>query len=86
MTARLAFSLTTTKGAPGPALLAMPGRVDRVELTDLSSGETLLRWEGPPIEASRLARTLRRDLAKLNVAEFRAAWLTEATLAEVSIA
>lgn len=80
MSARTAFRLTVTKGSPGPALFAMPGRVDRVEVADLASGEALLYWEGEPIAAARLARAIRRDLAKLDADGFRAAWLTEATI------
>lgn len=78
MSARTAYRLTVVKGSPGPALLALPGRLDRVELVELTSGETVLMWEGHPLEASRLARTLRRDLASMDAERFRAAWLEEA--------
>ena len=85
MNARIAYKVSVTKGAPGPALFAVPGRIDRVELVELASGETVLLWEGEPMEASRLTRALRRDLAKLNPNQFREAWLTEATIASGNV-
>ena len=81
MSARTAYRITVTKGAPGPALFAMPGRTDRVEVIELTSGESVLIWEGNATEAARLTRALRRDVAKLDADDFRAAWLTEATMA-----
>lgn len=77
MSARTAFRLTVIKGSPGPALLALPGRRDRVELVELASGETILMWEGHPLEVARLARTLRRDLATMDADRFRTAWLED---------
>jgi len=74
--ARTAFSLNVTHGSPGPAILGLPGRIDKVELVELASNETVLFWEGKPIEASRLAKALKRDLRNLSADEFREAWLT----------
>jgi hypothetical protein len=83
--ARTAYKVSVTKGAPGPALFAVPGRIDRVEVVELGSGETVLLWEGEPMEASRLTRALRRDLAKFTADQFREAWLTEATIASGNV-
>lgn len=85
MSARTAYRLTVIKGSPGPALLALPGRRDRVELVELTSGETVLIWEGHPLEVSRLARTIRRDLATMDAERFRAAWLENAVSPPVAI-
>ncbi|MEI6447120.1 MAG: hypothetical protein WCO96_04460 [Actinomycetes bacterium] len=79
MNARRAYRLTVTKGSPGPAVLAVPGRTDKVELIELASGETVLFWEGSPIEARRLSQTLKQDLRKLEADQFRQAWLAEMT-------
>jgi len=78
VSARTAYRLTVVKGSPGPALLALPGRRDRVELVELASGETVLMWEGHPLEAARLARTIRRDLGTMDADRFRSAWLENA--------
>ena len=73
--ARTSFSLNVTHGSPGPAILGLPGRIDKVELVELASSETVLFWEGKPMEAARLAKALKRDLRNLPAAEFREAWL-----------
>jgi len=75
VSARGAFRLAHTRGGAAPALLADPERVDRVEVVDIATGESVLFWEGSPREAARLARALRRDLERLDPAEFAAAWL-----------
>ena len=75
MSARSSYSLRITRGSPGPAALAMPGRSDQVELVDLTSGESVLFWEGPPVEAKRLAKALKRDLRTMTAETFKAAWL-----------
>lgn len=77
MSARGAYRLTHTRGGVGPAVLAAPDRTDRVEVVELSSGEVVLFWEGPPREASRLAKALRADLAALEPDAFAEAWLHE---------
>jgi hypothetical protein len=77
MSARTDFRLSLHRGSPGPAILALPGRVDRVELVELASGETVLYWEGKPEEARRLTRAIRRDLAKLETDAFRSTWLVD---------
>lgn len=75
MSARGDYRLTHNRGGAAPALLADPDRVDRVEIVAIATGESVLFWEGPPREAARLARALRRDLERLEPAEFAAAWL-----------
>lgn len=77
MSAADSFRLTVRRGSPGPALLAIPGRVDQVELVDITTGEAVLFWEGTPAEAGRLAKALRRDLRSMNATTFRAAWLED---------
>ena len=73
--ARTAFSLNVTHGSPGPAFLGLPGRIDKVELVELATNETVLFWEGKPMEAARLAKALKRDMRNLTATEFREAWL-----------
>jgi len=51
--------------------------VDKVELFDVASNETVLFWEGKPMEAARLAKALKRDMRKLTADEFRQAWLAQ---------
>jgi hypothetical protein len=75
--ARTAFSLNVTHGSPGPAILGLPGRIDKVELVELASNETVLFWEGKPIEAARLAKALKRDMRNMTAEDFREAWLSE---------
>lgn len=75
MNARGAYRLAHTRGGAAPALLADPDRIDKVEIVDIATGEVTLFWEGPPREAARLARALRRDLGRLSAEEFAAAWL-----------
>jgi len=53
----------------------MPGRSDQVELVDLTSGESVLFWEGSPVEAKRLAKALKRDLRTMTAETFKTAWL-----------
>ena len=72
---RSAYKLNVTHGSPGPAMLALPGRVDKVELVDLATSETVLFWEGKAVETARLAKALRRDMRKLTASQFREAWL-----------
>ena len=55
--------------------MGLPGRVDKVELVELATNETVLFWEGKPMEAARLAKALKRDMRHLTATEFREAWL-----------
>lgn len=77
MSASSAYRVRRKRGAPGPAVLAAPARIDQVELVELASGESVLFWEGPAVEAKRLAKALKRDLRSMDAQTFKTAWLTE---------
>jgi len=74
--ANRAYRLIVRRGGWAPAALADPARVDHVEVVEVDSGEVVLFWDCPPVEASRRARELRADLAQLPAEEFRARWAT----------
>jgi len=74
MTARRAFRLIVTRGGAGPAWLAGPRRIDHVEVVGIDSGEVVLLWDLPAVQAKRLVRALREDLGRLDADEFLAAW------------
>jgi hypothetical protein len=74
MTARRAYRLIVTRGGAGPAWLAGPRRIDHVEVVGLDSGEVVLFWDLPPVQAKRLVRALREDLNRLQADEFMDAW------------
>ncbi|HMD52125.1 MAG TPA: hypothetical protein VKG62_05365 [Solirubrobacteraceae bacterium] len=76
MRARNAYRLIVTRGGRTPALLADTSRVDHVEVVEIEGGEVVLFWDRPPHAASRLARGLRADLARLDAEEFLARWDT----------
>lgn len=74
MTARRAYRLIVTRGGSGPAWLARPERVDHVEVVEVHSGEVVLFWDLPALQARRLVRALREDLGRLDAEAFLAAW------------
>ena len=74
MRASRAYRLIVRRGGPAPAWLAGSGRLDHVEVVEVDSGEAVLVWDLAPRPASRLARTLREDLGRLEAEEFIAAW------------
>jgi hypothetical protein len=74
MTARRAYRLIVTRGGPGPAWLAGPRRIDHVEIVEIDSGEVVLFWDLPAVQARRLVRALREDLSRLEANEFLMAW------------
>ena len=76
MRARHAYRLILTRGGRAPALLADATRGDHIEVVEIDSGEVVLFWDRAPLEASKLARELRADLARLDAAEFIARWST----------
>jgi hypothetical protein len=76
MIAGRAYSLIVTRGGLTPAVLAHPERADHLEVVEIDSGEVVLFWDRAPLEASKLARELRADLARLDAAEFIARWST----------
>ncbi len=74
MTARRAYRLIVTRGGSAPAWLAGPGRVDHIEVVEVDSGEVVLFWDLPPVQAKRIVRALREDLGRLDAEAFLAAW------------
>jgi hypothetical protein len=72
--ARLVYDVRVTRGGRGPAFLAGPDRLDRVEVLDLQSGEVLYLWDLAPRHASRVLRALREDLNTMDADEFVEAW------------
>ncbi len=76
MKAGHAYRLIVTRGGLAPALLADHTRVDHIEVVEVDSGEVVLFWDQPPHAASKLARSLRADLAQLEAEEFITRWST----------
>ena len=77
MTARNAYRLIVTRGGSGPVWLAGPRRIDHVEIVGIDSGEVVLFWDLPAVQARRLVRALREDLNRLEADEFLSAWDAE---------
>jgi len=76
MRANRAYRLIVTRGGRAPALLADAERVDHIEIVEVDGGEVVLFWDRPAHAATRLARTLRAELAQLEAEEFIARWST----------
>jgi hypothetical protein len=74
--ARDAYRLIVTRGGLAPALLANPTRVDHIEVVEIDNGEVALFWDRAPHAASKLARELRADLARLDAEAFMTRWST----------
>ena len=74
MRARVVYEVRVTRGGRGPAFLAGPERLDRVEVLDLASGEVLYLWDLSPRHASRVLRAVREDLNSMEAEEFVEAW------------
>jgi hypothetical protein len=68
------YELLVRREGRGPALLAGPDRLDRVEVVEIASGEVELFWDTRPAQTGRLARALRADLAQLEGDAFVAKW------------
>jgi hypothetical protein len=68
------YELIVRREGRGPALLAGPDRLDRVEVLEIASGEVELFWDTLPAQTGRLARALRADLAQLESDAFLAKW------------
>ena len=62
------------RGSKLPAWLAGPGAVDRIEIVEIETAETVLFWDREPREAARMMRALRADLAQLEVEDLLAKW------------
>ena len=62
------------RGSRLPAWLAGPGTMDRLEIVEIETAETVLFWDRQPMEAGRMARALHADLVQLEVEDFLAKW------------
>ncbi len=62
------------RGSRLPAWLAGPGAVDRIEIVEIETAETILFWDREPREAAKMVRALRADLVALEVEDFLAKW------------
>ncbi len=74
MRANRRLRLLHGRGSRMPAWLAGPGRIDRLEIVDIETVETVLFWDREAREATRMARALHADLAQLEVEDFLAKW------------
>ena len=74
MKAKNAYRLIVGRTGRAPALLAEPDRLDHIEVVEIDSGEVAFFWDCRPGDTRRLARSLRADLAQLEVDEFLARW------------
>jgi hypothetical protein len=77
MRANRAYRLIVTRGGWVPAPFADSRRTDSIEIVQISSGEVVLFWDCAPVAASRLARSIRRDLAQLDADAFYERWSAE---------
>jgi hypothetical protein len=48
--------------------------MDRIEVVEIETAETILFWDREPREAARMLRQLHADLAQLEVEDFLAKW------------
>lgn len=74
MKANRAFELLVSREGRGPAFLAKPDRLDRIEVVEIDSGEVVLFWDLPPREARRLVHALREDMNLMEAGDFLGAW------------
>jgi len=81
MKANRVLHLIVTRGGREPVFLADTpfgargrGRLDRIEVVSVDEGEVVLYWELPAKPAARLLKTLRADLAGLDVDSFLTRW------------
>ena len=74
MKANRSFELIVSRGGLEPAFLAVPERLDRVEVVSVDDGEVMLFWELPAKQAAKLLKALRADLVTLEADEFMEAW------------
>ena len=74
MRANRAYAVKHVRGGVVPAVLSAPDRMDHVEIVEIESGEVVLLWDLVPVDARRVVRQIREDLANLDAQEFIAAW------------
>ncbi len=75
MKANRRFHLNVSREGLEPAFLADPHRLDRIEVVSVDDGESILFWELPPRDASKLLRELREDLVGLEAGDFYEKWV-----------
>ena len=75
MKANRRFHLIVSREGLEPAFLADPHRLDRIEVVSVDDGESILFWELPPKDASKLLRELREDLVGLEADDFYDKWV-----------
>jgi hypothetical protein len=68
------LQLNHARGSRLPAWLAGPGAMDRIEVVEIATAETILFWDREPGEARRMMRALHADLAQLEMEDFLAKW------------
>ena len=73
MRANRNYRLLHTRSSRRPATLD-PARIDHLEVVEVASGEVVLFWDLPALEAARQARRLREDLSQLDDVEFLSRW------------
>jgi hypothetical protein len=74
MKANRAYHLIVSRAGREPAFMADRHRIDRIEVVSIDDHETVLYWELPAKQASRLLKALRADLVGLDAEEFVALW------------
>ncbi len=73
MRANRSYRLLHTRSSRRPASLD-PSRIDHLEVVEVASGEVVLFWDLPAVEAAKQARRLREDLSTLEDVEFVERW------------
>ncbi len=73
MRANRSYRLLHTRSSRRPARMD-PTRIDHLEVVEVASGEVVLFWDLPAVEAAKQARRLREDLSTLEDVEFVERW------------
>jgi len=66
--------LIHTRATRLPRLLADPGGLDRIEIVEIETSETVLIRDVGLLDAPRLVRAMKSDLAGLELEDFLAKW------------
>jgi len=72
--AKAKYRLIVRRGGLAPARLALPDRVDHVEIVDVDDGEVTFYWDLLAPDAARVSRLIRMDLQELDDREFFERW------------